>query len=192
MPMQRDAIHAGRVPDLNTEDPALVAKAGRDLAELTSICNIKVTITDYQTLPEGKTWLHHSWSGDVISAALYYMPKGVKPDVLSFWGPEKNGVVQNDFLCIGRKSKNPALAHRFIDFVLDEKNAYDNFVQQNGYIPPQKQIDAATLIKQGLIPKSLATAVVQPSQFAFNQELLQLSVEGERLWDDAWSKFKAG
>ena len=47
-------------------------------------------------------------------------------------------------------------------------------------------------VKQGLIPKNLATAVVRPEQFAFNQQLLQLSVAGERLWDDAWSKFKAG
>ncbi len=192
MPMQRDAMHAGARPDLNTEDPAIVAKAGRDLAQLTSICNIKVTITDYQTLPEGKTWLHHSWSGDVVGAAIYYMPKGVKPDVLSYWAPDKNGVVQNDFLCIGRRSKSPALAHAFLNFLLDEKNAYDNFVQQNGYIPPQKQIDAELLIKQGLIPKTLTGAVTRPDQFAFNQELLQLSVEGERLWDDAWSKFKAG
>ena len=192
MPMQRDAMRTGLTPDVNTEDPKLVAKAGTDLEELARISNIKVTITDYQTLPEAKTWLHQSWSGDLLGAAIFYMPKGVKPDVLSFWGPEKNGVVQNDFLCIGRRSKQPALAHRFIDFMLDEKNAYDNFVQQNGYVPPQKGIDGDALIKQGLIPKNLATAVVRPEQFAFNQQLLQLSVTGERLWDDAWSKFKAG
>ena len=106
------------------------------------------------------------------------MPKGVKPDVLSFWGPDENGVVQNDFFCIGRTAKNPALAHRFINFMLDEKNAYDNFVNFIGYTPPQKTIDAELLIKQGLIPKSLTQAVVRPDQFAFNQELLQLSVDG--------------
>ena len=33
---------------------------------------------------------------------------------------------------------------------------------------------------------------MRPDQFAANQELLQLSVEGERFWDEAWSKFKAG
>jgi spermidine/putrescine transport system substrate-binding protein len=120
------------------------------------------------------------------------MPKGVKPDVLSFWGPDRNGVVQNDFLCIGRSSKSPVLAHLFIEHFLDEKNAYDNMVNFVGYTPPQKAIDAHALIKRGLIPKSLAAAVVRPDQFAANQELLQLSVEGERLWDDAWSKFKAG
>ena len=192
MPMQRDALHRGSTADVNTEDPPIVAKAGSDLGELTKISNIKVTITDYQTLPEAKTWLHQSWSGDVVGAALYYMPKGVKPDVLSYWGPDRGGVVQNDFLCIMRGATKPALAHSFLDFMLEEKNAYDNFVEFNGYVPPQRAIDAEALIKSGLIPKSLARAVVTPEQFSFNQELLSLSVEGERLWDQAWSKFKAG
>jgi spermidine/putrescine-binding protein len=192
MPMQRDALRAGVRPDVNTEDAAVIEKAGRDLAQLTDISAVKVAITDYQTLPEAKTWLHHSWSGDLLGAAFYYMPKGVKPDVLSFWGPQGNGVVQNDFFCIGRTAKSPALAHRFIDFMLDEKNAFDNFVNFTGYTPPQKTIDADILIKQGLIPKSLTDAVVRPAAFQFNQELLQLSVTGERLWDQAWSKFKAG
>jgi spermidine/putrescine transport system substrate-binding protein len=192
MPMQRDAMHSQTRPDLNTETAALINKAQTDLSELSSICNPKVTITDYQTLPEGKTVLHHSWSGDLLSAAFYYMPKGVKPTVLSFWGPDQNGVVQNDFLCIGKNAKSPVLAHKFINFFLDEKNAYNNMVNFTGYTPPQKNIDAQTLIKQGLIPKTLTTAVVRPDQFTANQELLQLSVEGQRLWDDAWSKFKAG
>lgn len=192
MPMQRDAMRTGARPDLNTEDGVIIAKAGTDLAQLNEICSIKVTITDYQTLAEKKTVLHHSWSGDVIGAAVFYMPKGVKPDVLSYWGPEQNGVVQNDFLCIGRAAKSPVLAHRFLDFMLDERNAYNNFVNFTGYTPPQKAIDAEALIKQGLIPKTLARAVIRPDEFAANQELLQLTIEGERLWDSAWSKFKAG
>ncbi len=192
MPMQRDAMHRGATADVNTENPEVIAKAGRDLAELTDISNIKVTITDYQTLPEGKTWLHHSWSGDLLSAAIYYLPKGVPPDVLSFWGPARGGVVQNDFLCIQRDAAKPVLAHQFLDFLLEEKNAYDNFVQFNGYVPPQRTLDAEALITSGLIPDTLATAVVTPEQFSFSQELLSLTVEGERLWDQAWSKFKAG
>jgi spermidine/putrescine transport system substrate-binding protein len=192
MPMQRDAMRTGRRPDVNTEDQKIVAKAGTDLGQLTDIANIKVAITDYQTLPEGKTWLHQSWSGDLLSAAFYYMPKGVPASVLSYWGPDENGVVQNDFFCIGRTAKNPALAHRFIDFMLDEKSAYQNMVDYVGYTPPQNAITAESLIASGLIPKSLTSAVVRPDQFAPNQELLQLSVAGERYWDEAWSKFKAG
>jgi spermidine/putrescine transport system substrate-binding protein len=192
MPMQRDAMRRGVVPDLNTDDPAIIAKAGRDLAQLTSICNIKVTITDYQTLPEAKTWLHHSWSGDLIGAALYYLPKGTKPGVLSFWGPSTNGVVQNDLLLVMRASTKPVLAHAFLNFLLDEKNAYDNFVQFNGYTPPQNAIQGDKLVHQGLIPKSLAPAILQPDQFASNQELLALSVAGTTRWQNAWSQFKAG
>ena len=120
------------------------------------------------------------------------MPPGVKPDVLSFWGPSSNGVVQNDFLCIGRSAKNPVLAHRFLDFMLNERNAYTNIVNYVGYRRRRTTIDADALIKRGLIPKTLTNAVVRPDQFAANQELLQLSVEGARFWDDAWSKFKAG
>jgi spermidine/putrescine-binding protein len=112
--------------------------------------------------------------------------------VLSFWGPDQNGVVQNDFLCIGRSSKSPVLAHQFLNFMLDERNAYANMLNFVGYTPPQNAIDAEALIGRGLIPKTLTQAVVRPDQFATNQELLQLSIEGERLWDNAWSKFNAG
>jgi spermidine/putrescine transport system substrate-binding protein len=192
MPMQRDALAGGFVVDVNTEDPDTIAKAGEDLQQLTDICNIKVTITDYQTLPEAKTWLHHSWSGDLLGAAFYYLPEGTPPEVLSFWGPDSGGVVQNDFLAITQAAERPALAHAFLNFMLDEKNAYDNFINFNGYIPPQNGIDADRLIAESLIPDTLVGAVTRPEQFAFNQELLQLTVEGERLWDDAWSEFKGG
>jgi spermidine/putrescine-binding protein len=192
MPMMRDGMRTGFRVDVNTDDPELVAKAGSDIEELKDISNIKPTITDYQTLPEGRSWLHHAWSGDLLSAAIYYLPPGTKPEVLSFWAPERDGVVQNDFFAIGRASSRPALAHAFVNFLLDEKNAYDNFVQQNGYIPPQNGIEADRLITEGLIPKTLAGAVTRPEQFAINDALLPLSVEGSRAWDQAWSKFKAG
>src|SRR4249920_1427462 len=107
---------AGLIADLNTEDPEIVAKAGQDLQQLTDICNIKVTITDYQTLPEGKSWLHHSWSGDLLAGAFYYLPPGTPPEVLSFWGPEEGGVVQNDYLCVTKAAEKPALAHAFLNF----------------------------------------------------------------------------
>jgi spermidine/putrescine transport system substrate-binding protein len=192
IPLQRDALRNGTRLDVNTEDPELVRNAGLALEQLTEIANIKVAITDYQTLPEAKTWLHHSWSGDLLGAAFYYMPKGVPPSVLSYWGPEENGIVQNDFFCIGRTAKNPTLAHTFINFMLDEKNAYDNFVNYVGYTPPQISIDGEALIAEDLIPKSLERAVIRPEQFGSAQQLLQLTVTGEREWDKAWSKFKAG
>ena len=192
MPIQRDAMRDGRRPDVNTEDEAIVNKAGADLAQLTKIANVKVNITGYQDLPEGKSWLTQSWSGDLISAALYYLPKNVSPEVLSFWAPKENGVTQNDFFCIGKSAKNPVLAHRFVNYMLDAKVAYDNMINYVGYTPPQNSITANSLIASGLIPKTLTEAVVRPEQFAVNQQLMELSVEGTRYWDAAWAKFKAG
>ena len=194
MPMQRDALARGVVADVNTEDPDIIAKAGQDLQQLTDLWNIKVTITDYQTLPEGKSWLHHSWSGDLIAASLpgFYLPPGTPPEVLSFWGPESDGIVQNDYLCITRATDRPVLAHTFLNFMLDEKNAYDNFANFNGYVPPQNGITAESLIDSGLVPDTLDSAVIRPEQFPVNDQLLALSVEGEQLWEQAWSEFKAG
>jgi spermidine/putrescine transport system substrate-binding protein len=192
MPMQRNAFDRGAVADVNTEDPVTITKAGEDLQQLTEICNIKVTITDYQTLPEGKSWLHQSWSGDVLAGAFYYLPEGTPADVLSYWGPASGGVVQNDFLFVTRVTDKPALGHAFLNFLLDEQNAYDNFVNFNGYTPPQKTLTADSLIESGVIPKTLEQAVTRPEQFPVNQALLQLTVEGERRWEQAWSEFKAG
>ena len=84
------------------------------------------------------------------------------------------------------------LAHAFLNFMLDEKNAYDNFVQFNGYIPPQNDDRRRRAVKQGLIPKTLAAAVVAARAFAVNQELLSAQRRGLALWDNAWSKFRAG
>jgi spermidine/putrescine transport system substrate-binding protein len=192
MPMQRDAMSRGAVADVNTEDAEVIANAGQQLQELTAISNVKVTITQYQTLPEAKSWLHQAWSGDLLAGAFYYLPEGTPPDVLSFWGPPSGGVVQNDYLCITRAAERPVLAHAFLNFMLDEQNAYDNFVNFNGYTPPQKTITAERLIDEGLIPATLETAVVRPEQFPINQALLALTVEGERRWEQAWSEFKAG
>jgi spermidine/putrescine transport system substrate-binding protein len=153
---------------------------------------VKVTITQYQTLPEAKSWLHQCWSGDLLSGIFYYLPEGTPPEVLSFWGPESGGVVQNDFLFVTRAAERPVLAHALLNFLLDEQNAYDNFVNFNGYTPPQNTITAERLIDEGLIPPSLETAVTRPEQFTVNEALLQLTVPGEQLWDQAWSEFRAG
>ena len=87
-------------------------RRSEDLSALGPICNPKITITDYQTLPEGKTVLHHSWSGDLLGGAFYYMPKGVPPSVLSFWGPDANGVVQNDFFVHRQDGEEPGARAR--------------------------------------------------------------------------------
>ena len=72
------------------------------------------------------------------------MPKGVKADVLSFWGPTRTASSRTTSSA-SAAPRAPALAHAFINFMLDEKNAYNNFVNFTGYTP-QKGIDAEALL----------------------------------------------
>ena len=192
MPMQRDAMREGRIQDLNTEDAAIIAKAGNDLSQLTSISNVKVDITDYQTLPEGKSWLHHAWSGDLVSAALYYMPKNTPPTVLSFWGPDAGGVVQNDMLWVLANSKKPVLAHAFLNFAARPQER----LRQHGSV---RRLHAAAehdrrrrAGQAGPHPeepracRSAARPVCEQPGAAGAER------RGQQLWQNAWAKFKAG
>ena len=116
-----------------------------------------MTITDYQTLPEAKSWLHHSWSGDLLSAVLYYLPKGTKPDVLSFWGPDTNGVVQNDLLWILAKRQEARARARVPQLhARREERLRQLRAVQRLHAAAEQRSRRERLVKQGLIPKTLA------------------------------------
>ena len=138
MPMQRDAMRDGPVPDLNTEDAAIIAKAGRDLAQLTNDLQHQGRRSPTtRRCPRARPGCTTRGRATSSAPRCTTCRRASTPDVLSFWGPEESGVVQNDFLFITRRPTKPALAHAFLNFLLDEKNAYENFVQFTGYTPPQ-------------------------------------------------------
>lgn len=176
--------------DINTEDPTLINRAEKDLAQLTSIANIKVNVNDYTDLPAGKTWITQSWSGD-MAGAPYYLPKGVKPTVIGYWRPDSHAATQNDMISILREAQHPVLAHAFLNFMLDNKNGIENF-SWNGYIPPLKVIDPDKLIAQGYIPQNLGSTIVRESDFTKGVTIDALTAQGQSLWQNAWSTFKAG
>jgi spermidine/putrescine transport system substrate-binding protein len=176
--------------DVNTEDPAQINRAEKELSQLTSIANVKVNVNDYTDLPSGKTYISQAWSGD-IAGAPYYLPKGVKPSVLGYWSPRTHAETQNDMITILRGAKHPVLAHAFLNFMLDNKNGLDNF-SWNGYIPPLEAIDPNTLVAQGYIPPNLASTIVRKSDFVKGVTIDALTTKGQALWQNAWSNFTAG
>jgi spermidine/putrescine transport system substrate-binding protein len=178
--------------DVNSEDPAVVAQALQGLKELDQLASLKVTIAGYQSVPEGKIWLAQDWTGDQIAAALYYMPKGVKPDVLSYWKPPIAAPAANDLIAVLSTGKNPVLAHTFLNFMLDETNAYNNFADFNGYQPPQNALDFTTLQSKLALPDSVAPAIMQRDDFKTGLTYQTLTPDGKSLWDKAWADFRAG
>ncbi len=191
---QREALALGllhrHMMDVNTESKTLVDRASSDLKQLTSLVNVKTNVTDYTDIPTGKTWITQAWSGDMAGAPSY-MPKGVPVDVISYWRPEKHAVVGSDMMTVLRGAKNPVLAHHFLDFVLDNKKGLENFSWM-GYMPPLNVVDPARVVAQGYIPKNLESTIVRESDFTNGLTLLPLTTQGQTVWQDAWSAFKAG
>jgi spermidine/putrescine transport system substrate-binding protein len=180
------------VSNLNTEVPEQLAQATQDLQELNSLVRVKVDINEYESLPAGRVLLHQSWSGDLISAVISYLPKGTKPDVLSYWYQKAGGPVFNDCICVGAQAAKPVIAHRFLDYLLDPQVAYTNFVGYVGYQPPLNAINAQQLFDKGVLPKGLANTVVTHEDYANGNAYLTLSASGQRLWDNAWAAFRNG
>jgi spermidine/putrescine transport system substrate-binding protein len=178
--------------DLNTEDPALIKRARADIDELKGLDRVKISISEYETLPTGRIWLHQAWSGDMINAVVSYMPKGVKPDVLSYWYQPEGGPIFNDIITVAAKAAKPVLAHRFLNHLLDEKAAYANFAGYVGYQPPITAIKPTLLFEKGLVPESLREVVVTREAYAQANAYLTLTAKGDALWQTAWQGFRNG
>jgi spermidine/putrescine transport system substrate-binding protein len=176
--------------DINTEDPKLIDRAEKDLAQLTSLANVKVNVNDYTDIPSGATWISQAWSGD-MAGAYNYLPKGVPVTVLGYWAPATHAETQNDMITILRGAKHPVLAHAFLNFMLDNKIGLEN-LSWNGYMPPLTACDPNTVVAKGYIPKNLASCVVRESDFKKGVTIDALTTKGQTLWQDAWSTFKAG
>ena len=180
------------IDDINTGDPTALKLVQDQLFQLTQRVNVKFDVNDYTELPEGSAAIHQAWSGDMVSAQ-YYLPKGGDVRTLSYWFPPTGkGVLGSDVIAIPKNAKNPALAHLFLNYMLDFKVAYANMVNFNGYQPPQIQLDPDRLVADGAVPKNLATTVVQPSDFDHGYLFAELPPATEALWNSVWLQFKAG
>jgi spermidine/putrescine transport system substrate-binding protein len=183
-------LRAGRT-DLNTEDATVVEAAGTALAGLVDAVNVKVGITGYQLVPEGQATVHHCWSGDIINAQ-YYLPKGVDADVLGYWyPPDRKGAVGTDTIAIPRSATKPVLAHMFLNHLIDNDVALENF-SFTGYQPALSVVTPEKMIADEYVAENIVGAIVTPEHYADGIQYLQLSAAGEALWDDEWAAFKAG
>jgi spermidine/putrescine transport system substrate-binding protein len=180
------------ISNINSEDPADIELAKKELKSLIGAVNIKYSTNDYTNLPEGLAWVHQMWSGSAISAQ-WYLPEGTKPSALGFWFPEDGrGTIGNDNLAVPRSAKNPVLAHHFLNYLLDEKHGYDNFSNFVGYQPPLTKLDPDRLVADGVVPANLRTAIVRESDFDLGHFITELTPSGATAYQNAWAAFKAG
>jgi spermidine/putrescine transport system substrate-binding protein len=180
------------VTDVNTGDQAALEQVRQDLLAMTDAVNVKTSVLDYQYVPEGRAWVHEAWSGDFVSAQ-YYLAKGVDTSDLGYWFPsDGKGLVGSDTIAIPRAAKNPVLAHHFLNFMLDNDNAYANFYNFVGYQPPLNSLNPDLLVSDEVIPAHLASTVVRPEDFDEGYTLLELAPDVDARWQTIWAEFKAG
>ena len=183
-------LRAGKT-DINTASASDLQVIAKQLNELQQSTEPKVTVTMYNDLPAGQLGQCQMWSGDVVNAQ-YYLPKHTPVSLLRYWyPPDGHGMVDNDLMVVLRGGKNPVLAHLFLQFMLDTKNALTNF-SFVGYQPPQKSLVPDTVVARGFVPKNLSTAVVQEQYFGIGYRLLELTVDNDAAWHRIWLAFKAG
>jgi spermidine/putrescine transport system substrate-binding protein len=171
--------------DLNTTSKSQIDLSRQTLTELANLVDLLIDNNDYSEVPTGQTWIHHAWSGD-MAAAYEYMPKGVPVDVVGYWFPrDGKGPIGNDTNTVLRTSSNPVLAHMFLNYMLDEPVALEN-ISWNGYIQPLTAITPQLLVKEQILPPSLMSTAVVRSDFDNGIEELQLPVDADALWQQAW------
>jgi spermidine/putrescine transport system substrate-binding protein len=185
----RESISLGLMKNgifnLNTTDYRQIALARKSLQELSSLVNVRIDNNDYTEVPSGDTWIHHAWSGD-MAAAGSYMPKGVPVSVVGYWFPtDGRGPVANDTNVILKSAANPVLAHMFLNYMLDLPNVLEN-ISFNGYMQPANGVTPQVLVKEQILPPSLLSTIVLPSYFRRGVAELQLPVDVDALWQQAW------
>jgi len=185
----RESISLGLMKNgiynLNTTDRNQIALSRRSLQDLSDLVNVRIDNNDYTEVPAGQTWIHHSWSGDMASSQ-YYMPKGTPVEVIGYWFPrDGKGPVANDTNTVLRSAANPVLAHLFLNYLEDLPNVLEN-ISFNGYMQPLNEVTPQRLVKEKLLPKSLISTAVLPSDFRRGVAELQLPVDADALWQQAW------
>ena len=171
--------------NLNTTKQHEIDISRQSLQDLVDTVNVRIDNNDYTEVPNGQTWIHHAWSGD-MAAAAYYMPKGTPVEVVGYWFPtDGRGPVANDTMTVLKSAQNPVLAHLFLNYLLDLDNALEN-ISFNGYMQPVNGVTPERLVKEQILPKSLISTVVLPSYFRRGLGELQLPVDADALWQQAW------
>jgi spermidine/putrescine transport system substrate-binding protein len=171
--------------NLNTTDKDQISLSRQALQQLAAAVDVQIDNNDYSEVPDGQTWIHHAWSGD-MAAAPEYMPKGVPVDVVGYWFPrDGKGPIANDTNTVLRASSNPVLAHLFLNYLLDEPVAVEN-ISWNGYMQPLNAITPELLVKEQILPPSLMSTAVLPTDFRRGVGELQLPVDVDALWQQAW------
>ena len=191
------------VTDVNTSNVADLNAATDSLLELVDKVNVALTVNGvYEDLPKGIFDVHQAWSGDLLAAPYYGKENASQTaPLLSYWWPkDEKGVIGNDLMSIPKASKNPVLAHTFINYLLDFDVSMLN-MSWNGYQPPQNDAPPEAFTdpnfkwQWNVVPtpnNTLLPAIVQFKDLEVGYWLWELNPDVNAIWLDNWEQIQAG
>jgi len=167
--------------DPNTGDAAMVDRAVGDLIALAEGVDVEVSSEGaYEELQTGEYAFQQSWSGDLLSAKRFGTVAADDAGLVAYTWP-RGGIVGCDLTAICARGRNPALAHAFVDHLLDVGVALRNF-RWNGYQPPVGDEPPPA-------PTYLDDAILDPDDLTEGRFLRPLGPEADARWRLGWQRF---
>jgi spermidine/putrescine transport system substrate-binding protein len=180
--------------DPNTATPSDVGAAVDDLVAMTGLVDVEISGDGaYAELQTGEYAVQQSWSGDVM-AAKRFGPGTEQTLARTGYVWPRGGVVGCDLTAVCANGANPVLAHRFIDHLLQEEVAMENFAW-NGYQPPVGMAVPSMFAEPGfpwraLVPEHLRGALLSPEDLEAGVFLRPLPPDAEVPWREGWERFR--
>ena len=146
----------------------------------------------YAELQTGEYAIQQAWSGDVLSAKRFGDGTDRTLASTGFVWPA-GGVVGCDLTAVCAGGRNPVLAHRFLDYLLEEEVALDNFAW-NGYQPPVASAQPSSFADPAfpwstIVPAHLLDAILAPEDLVTGTFLRPLDASREAVWQQGWRRF---
>lgn len=163
---------------LNRANPRALERYGNKVlqqaADLRALNN-----DDYiEDLAEGRLCIAMAWAGHAISAAR-------KRPELDYNIPQEGGLLNIDSWAIPADSRNPALAHQFIEYMLDPSIAVRN-TQATGFYSPVNETLPEMRALAAADPRLISSAAARRRLYF----LEELSADQKSAIDQAWARIK--
>ena len=184
----------GVASDPNAADDEAVDAAVRDLIGMTEVVDVEISGEGaYHELQTGEYAIRQAWSGDVL-AAKRFGPGTEETLANTGYVWPSGGIVGCDLMAVCANGRNPVLAHAFIDHLLREEVALDNFAW-NGYQPPVGLATprrSATRRSPGdrLVPEHLRVALLDARGPRHRSVPAALPPEDGEVWRAGWERFR--
>ena len=180
----QESIGAGNLVNgnkLNDIEDAAVAKSKSWLLGVKPSLR-GISTDDITNMTSGNAWIHHGWNGDVVN-----IRNQVKtPENFKFTRADEGVPWASDSFAIPANAPHPGTALTFINFLLEPENLERN-VNYFGYPMPYTGASAAF---EALV-KDDPSINVEPSKLRPSDQFRNLGRDGTRVWDEAWTEFKA-